>query len=381
MVEEDQMNRPQVLVGGLGGLGGWVLELLARSEGISYLIGADLNEEWGRRKVANVAAGAILQGRYPRLEFAKMDLQDVDGCAEIIDRLQPQLILNCATLQTWWVRKALPPQITERLDKAGSGPWLPTHLALSRKLMLAQRACGWQGHVINSGIPDISNAVLAKRGLAPTMGLGNIDLLIPVLRMGVARELQVPARNVRVYGVFHHYHVSHFRKHASGAPPYFLRLMVGDQDVTERFDANLLLHQVSRERFSGEPLNPVVASSGVKNALALLHDTGLLTHAAGPQGLPGGYPVRVGGSGAQVVPPAGLTLKKALAINEAGQRGDGIERIEEDGTVVYTTQAIDIMKELLGIDLAPLRFDDCDERAAELIARFRALAGNQEKRA
>lgn len=119
--------------------------------------------------------------------------------------------------------------------------------------------------------------------------------------------------------------------------------------------------------------NPIVAASGVKNALALLRDTGLLTHSPGPQGLPGGYPIRLGAAGAKVALPAGVTMEQALAINEAGQRADGVERIEDDGTVVYTDKAVQIIREVLDYDLAPLRFDECDERAADLIARFRAL--------
>ncbi len=153
--------------------------------------------------------------------------------------------------------------------------------------------------------------------------------------------------------------------------------MVGDRDVTGQFDTDQLLHQVSRDRFSGEHLNPVVAASGVKNGLALLRDTGLLTHSPGPQGLPGGYPVRLSGSGAEVVLPASVTMDQALVINEAGQRADGVERIEGDGTVVHTDKAIQIMKEVLGYDLAPLGLDECDQRAEELIARFKALAGNR----
>ena len=61
--------RPDVLIIGLGGVGSWALELLARANGISYLVGADVDQEWGRQKVFNVAAGATLQEYYPRLEF------------------------------------------------------------------------------------------------------------------------------------------------------------------------------------------------------------------------------------------------------------------------------------------------------------------------
>ncbi|MBC8249838.1 MAG: hypothetical protein H8E90_09185, partial [Anaerolineales bacterium] len=256
---------------------------------------------------------------------------------------------------------------------AGAGPWLPTHMALARKLMLAIRASGWQGFVINSGFADCSNMVLAKRGLAPTIGLGNIDLIVPNIQIGVAKRLNVPVRNVSVYAVLHHYHFGCFSKRPTGAPPYFLRIMAGDQDVTGHFDTDQLLYEVGQGRLSGEHLNPVVAASGVKNALALLRDTGLLTHSPGPQGLPGGYPVRLNAAGAEVFLPVGITLEEAVVINEAGQRGDGIERIEDDGTVIYTDKAVQILKEILGYDLAPLKFDECDERAKELIARFRAL--------
>jgi hypothetical protein len=251
---------------------------------------------------------------------------------------------------------------------------MPVHLALSYNLMLAVRASDWQGHVINSGIADISNAVLGQRGLAPTIGLGNIDLVIPVLRMGVAERLSVPVGNVSVYAVLHHGHTTHFRKHSTCDMPYFLRLMVGDRDVTDHFDTDQLLYEVSRDRFLGEPLNPTVAASGVKNGLALLRDTGLLTHSPGPQGLPGGYPIRLGAAGAEVVLPAGVTMEEALAINGAGQHADGVERIEADGTVVYTDKAIETMRDVLGYDLAPLRLDDCDRAAQELITSFRALA-------
>jgi len=368
---------PQVLVIGLGGLGGWVLELLARTERISYLVGADVDEAWGRRKVYNAASGAMLQGYHPRLEFVRIDLHDVDATAEALARLQPQLIVNCATLQAWWLRKRLKrsdaPETADRLSEAGSGPWVSAHLALNRKLMLAVRASGFEGHVINSGIRDISNAVLSKRGLAPTIGLGNIDLLISPIRMGVAARLGVPARNVTVYGILHHCHTSHFRRQSRGAPPYFLRIMVGDQDVTGQFDTDLLLHQVSQDRFSGPEGNAVVAASGVKNTLALLRDIGLLTHSPGPQGLPGGYPVRLSAAGADVVLPDGVTMEQALAYGEAGQRADGIERIEDDGIVVHTDKAVQIIGDVLGYRLAPLAFDECDAQATELITRLRTL--------
>ncbi len=368
------MKRPQVLIIGLGGVGSWILELLARTEGISRVVGADYNEEGGRKRLHTAASGVVLQCYYPDLEFVRIDLQDVNATAETISRLDPRMIINCTTLQTWWVRyQHLSPEKAKRLGQAGAGPWLPTHLALARKLMLAIQASGWQGFVINSGFADCSNMILAKRGLEPTIGLGNIDLIVPNIKLGVAKRLNAPTRDVTVYAVFHHHHFGSFRKGANDLPEYFLRIMVGVQDVTGNFDTDQLLHEVVQDSLSGEHLNPVVAASGVKNALALLFDTGLITHSPGPQGLPGGYPVRLNASGAEVFLPSGLSLEQAVAINEVGQRADGIDRVEEDGTVIYTDESVQILREVLDYDLAPLKFDECDERATELVAHFKAL--------
>ena len=369
------MKRPQILLIGLGGVGGYILEFLIRAGSISDIVAADYNADWGRRKVETAQRGAALQGFYPRVEFVELDLNAIDATADFIDRLQPELVFNCATAQTWWVRRQyLSPEQADRLAQAGAGPWLATHLALARKLMLAIKSCGWNGPVINSGFADASNTVLSKNGLEPTMGLGNIDLVVPGVQHRVAQALDVPAENVRVFAVLHHHHVSYFHRSAEGAPPYFLRIMVGDRDATGDFDTGELLYTVARSGAHGQHLDPLVAASGVKNALALLYDTGLLTHTNGPRGLPGGYPVRVRRSGVDLFLPQGITREEAVRINEDAQRGDGIERIGSDGTVHYTDKVIQIMKEVLDYDLKPLRFDEIDERCDDLVARFRALA-------
>ena len=369
------MKQPQLLLIGLGGVGGYALEFLTRTERISHIVAADYNEDWGQRKVDAAQRGATLQGFYPRLEFVKLDLNDVNATADLIDRLQPEVIFNCATSQTWWVRRQyLAPEQADRLAEAGSGPWLPTHLALARRLMLAIKSSGWSGPVINSGFADASNTVLARNGLEPTMGLGNIDLVVPGIQNRVAKMLSVPTNNVQVFAVLHHYHLSCFYRDPNSAPPYFLRIMVGDRDVTGDLDTNGLLHSVERAGAPGQHVDPLVAASGVKNALALLYDTGILTHTNGPRGLPGGYPVRVGRSGVDLFLPQGITLDEAVRINEDAQRGDGIDRIGDDGTVFYTDKAVQVIKEVLDYDLKPLEFEDIDARCEELVARFRTCA-------
>jgi hypothetical protein len=99
-------------------------------------------------------------------------------------------------------------------------------------------------------------------------------------------------------------------------------------------------------------------------------DTGDLTHAPAPSGLPGGYPVRVDGKGGQVVLPPELTLEQAIRINEEGQRYDGIDKIDQDGTVHFTENASTIIKEMMGYECTVMKLEESEERARELGAKF-----------
>jgi len=108
--------------------------------------------------------------------------------------------------------------------------------------------------------------------------------------------------------------------------------------------------------------------------MAILNDSNLYTHAPGPIGLPGGYPVRLSANGVEVVLPEEITLEEAIRINLDGLKYEGIEEIKEDGTLVSTEEGYEINKEILGVDLRELRFADIDDVSKELISIYKKLA-------
>ncbi len=95
----------------------------------------------------------------------------------------------------------------------------------------------------------------------------------------------------------------------------------------------------------------------------------------GPSCLPGGYPVRVDRNGGNVILPKGLTLEEAIRINEDGQRYDGIDRIDENGTVHYTESSVAIMKEMLGYDCKVTKLEETVAQSEELGRKFKEFAG------
>jgi hypothetical protein len=118
----------------------------------------------------------------------------------------------------------------------------------------------------------------------------------------------------------------------------------------------------------------VVAGSCLKNIMAIFSDTGEITHAPGPQGLEGGYPVRLSRKGAEVVLPKGVSMQQARAMNLEGQKHDGVQEIKDNGDIVVTDEAYSTFKELLHIDSRVITIEDSYEQAIELKKKFHEFA-------
>ena len=55
-----------------------------------------------------------MQGYYKTIKFYKCDVRDIDGTAELLNNIQPDLVYSAVTLQSWWVRRLLAKDIMEK---------------------------------------------------------------------------------------------------------------------------------------------------------------------------------------------------------------------------------------------------------------------------
>jgi len=268
--------------------------------------------------------------------------------------------------------------VFEKLDLARFGPWLPMHLTLVYKLMQAVKLTGLDIKVINSAFPDGTHPVLDKVGLAPTIGIGNVANPVPAIRCAIAHQLGKKMQAVEVLFFAQHY-VSHYlpRFGNSGGAPYHLTIRVDGQDVTKDVDIDAAFNEIPTRfrRPGGRDGQILTASSATSIILAMAKDSGALLHAPAPNGLPGGYAVRVTGKGGEVILPEGLTIDEAIRINEEGQRYDGIEKIHGDGTVDYAEKSVAIMKDIIGWDCPQMKLTESEEHSLELGRLFRRFAG------
>jgi hypothetical protein len=215
--------------------------------------------------------------------------------------------------------------------------------------------------------------ILDKVGLAPTIGIGNVANPVPAIRSSIAYRLQRPIKDVTVYFFAQHY-VSHYlpRFGTTGDAPYYLKAVVDGEDVTAQLNIDEVFADVPTRfrRAGGRDGQILTASSAAAITLAMEADTGDMMHAPSPAGLPGGYPVQVNRNGGRVILPKGLTIEEAVRINEEGQRFDGIDRIDDKGTVHYAEKSVAIMKEMVGYDCSVMKLDESEERSREINQKF-----------
>jgi len=335
-----------VLLFGLGELGNHILNFLVRTPRIKMVTTADINEERGICLTYQAMYGAFTEGLFPNVRFYKADLMNVEETAHLIRKVKPEVICSTAIIRAWFLRQPLSEEVQKKFEVEGFGGLAPIHslnLLLPYKLMKAVKESGVETKVVITSLPDVTCPVLGKVKLTPTVGGGNFDLRVPWIRKIVSDDLKIPASNVSIYLVAHHAWGYHF-----GECPYWIKIICCGDDVTNKFPPEKLLPRLSDLHSrtyihlggplgdSGMYYQQAIASSFVRNIRALYFDTGEIVHAPGPAGLPGGYPVRLSSVGAEIVLPEEISLKEAIKINEDGGIYDGIEQIEDDGTLRCT---------------------------------------------
>jgi hypothetical protein len=361
-----------VLVTGVGAVGAYAVEFLARTPGLNRVVALDVNADAAAGVAIRAEAGAAMEGHTVRVEGYGADLRNVDATAALIAEFQPKAVLHIATLlPIGRMAKELDPAVFTKLRQAGFGTWMPVNALLSLQLVRAIEAAGTDTAFIDIPFPDFINPVLSRMGFDVLAGGGNVDNLVGQLRVGIARSRGISVDRVRVALVAPHAVAESFqREHSSSGWQYIARAFVDDVDVTESTDIEGILGSTSAV-IEHVALDSRVASSGVAMATAVAKGETAYVHAAGPQGLVGGYPVSLSASGTEILLPDGVTLDEAVAVNEAGLVAGGIESIGADGTIVFTDNAVATMSELFGVTHATVDPSSIDEHAAELVSAYR----------
>ncbi|WP_126554854.1 hypothetical protein [Dictyobacter kobayashii] len=369
------MSLKRVLFIGLGELGSHIFDLLVRIPGRhSFLVGGR-NLGYLQQRTNLSLFSALQLGCEPNVACVALDLEHVEQTAETIAVFQPNIIVCAATLQKKEVFQDLPSPLAKRLLSAQLGPRLPWHLSLIYKLMQAVKMSGQTIHVLNAIYPDVVNPILAKVDLAPTTGIGDLANNVPALRQAVAGILNVPREQVDVRLIMSRYVSYWMSRHPLKDAPLSFSVFINGVDQTSEIDRAKVFQQLpsTLKRTGGGVGNIMTATSAAVVFDGVVNDTGVITHVPGPNGLPGGYPARVDAQGVEVVLPEKIPLQTAIHINESGLVLDGIERIDEDGAVLFAEQEMSVFREVLGYDCRKMPLCEVDDWAKELQTKYHML--------
>jgi hypothetical protein len=372
------MQRKKLLIVGSGDLCLNILKILAPRNAFIFHVAS--RHEVGALRLCNLVRLAALQLDVDiSIRAWQMDLTEacIDQNAATLAAIKPDIIVNCASLQSWRVITQLPNAQFDSLDQAQLGPWLPVHLAPAYALMRAVKQSRVKAMTVNAAFPDAVNTVLDKIGLAPDVGVGNIANLVPATRCAIARLAGCDPEKVRVKMIGHHF-FSHYVPRA-GLPDeanFRLCYWVDGVEWTDELPLESIFNSVANDfrRLGGTHGQFLTAASAVRviESLYALEETE--THAPGPHGLPGGYPVRIGMGHVLLSLPYGITRAEAIAANQLGQRQDGIQSIRADGSVWFGREQMEVLKSTLGFYMPEMQVTDAAVWAAELIAKYKAFA-------
>ncbi len=369
-----------VLLTGLGELGGWALEFLARTPEIDRIVTVKRTPWTGPSRVNLAMLGAIVQGHHKRYEHHTLDLADGDAIARLLADVRPDVVIHSAAMQSprVFMNADIDEGLRAEIRAATFSLWLPWHLLPATQLVHATERAGVDTTIVNACFPDVVNpAIWARFGHGPLAGAGNVEVSAATVAGYAIEATGEAAEAVRVRLVGSHALMAY----GASLVPHHLEVRLRGQEVTADYDlATILSSWPERIEWGRVDWFSLFAASAVKNALALTGSAPARIHMSGPMGLPGGYPVTVAEGKIQLDLPRGLTRREAVAINEAAARFDAIKSIEADGTVSYTGEARAAM-ESLGYHCEAVSFDELPRLCGVLQDLYRDLITRNETNA
>lgn len=363
------MNK--LLLISLGKLTGAVLEAVARDGRFPHIIVATRNVEAARAKANAVRIGAALEGLYPRIDVVGFDFNAPDA-AEALRKIQPDLMFAAPTMLPWWKLDDARAAKVKAMPFAG---WLACHLAPMLSLRAAWEKSGLRCPWVGASYPDVVNAILHLTGAGPTVGVGNVAECIPKVRLLAAKHTGAAPTEFEVKLVAQHaleYFLYSDAAHRE-QPPFLLQVLWHKQDISLAVKDKL--RSVKMPIPYDLDFNRITASSALDVLAALLGEEFVALHAPAPNGLVGGYPVKVGRKGVFVDLPPAWDMEHAIGTNAASLAWDGIAALDKDGTVIFTESCAAALKALLGETVDKLHPDQAAGMAQRLIAAFQGGGG------
>ena len=353
---ELQDRKVRIMIIGLGSVGGYLLDYLLSSgdeEMEICIVGRNREKMVSDVNIARVASLIRGQNRCNVDILSNVDLNDISAIEACLKDWQPDIIVNSSRAYSGLKYGS----ISWKSVRA-YGIWAPLAIKYIKNIMEAYENAGCNAIVINTSYSDAVIPWLKSAGKAyPDFGSGNINHLIPRIRFAVAEEKGISDYwNIEITYAVSHFHDVVISKEGQteGVEQLIDIRYKGEQlnlDMDKVFSACRIAMPVNAKR------NMMNASSNFEIIQAVLsvvrnrEDRKL--HCPGVFGEIGGYPIRLDGTGEQVVSCIDETCFALDRMREKNRESiylDGVENVEE-GNLYYTDELIEKAKKAFGVTL------------------------------
>lgn len=317
-------EKADIVICGTGSFAARILFDLAATaaEAVSVaVVGRDQDRLAWLRTAAN--ARAALFGTGARVTDYRLDVFSMENLGALLATLRPSVIANTASVQGGRVATEHPDGWTRLVEEVGLActALLQARISYDIASTVAQVVPG--AAFVNCCYPDVVNPMLAGAGLPIVCGIGNVAILAHAF----AGSLR-PGHG-RLHLLAQHAALSAFRRPAAqrnGIAP--LRLWIDGAEIGDVFQ------RFAAVKLAPEPVIDISGASGVPLFLALATGRAWRGHVPGPNGLTGGYPVRLVDGRIALDLPDGLTEEGAISWNRNFETANGIV-VGIDGRVTY----------------------------------------------
>ncbi|MDP3255614.1 hypothetical protein [Bosea sp. (in: a-proteobacteria)] len=314
-----------ILISGTGGFAARIafdIAATAREPVEIVIAGRNIERLNWLRTAAN--ARAALFGNPARFTVHAVDLLAPEASDALLEAASPRIVVQAASIQTSQVIAQSGNAWTRLVAEGGLSATAVFQALISSRMAAAITRSGRTVTLVNCSFPDVVNGMIRAMGHEVACGMGNVAILSNVF----AGSAAAPA-GAEIQVLAHYQNLAAWRRRPQerdGRPP---RVWLDGREVADVYD------RFADIQLTPEPVIEISGASGVPMLLAMAAGRSWRGHVPGPNGLPGGYPVRLTGRALELDLPQGVTEAEAVAWNSSFEESNGLV-VRPDGRVRFT---------------------------------------------
>ncbi|WP_083269953.1 hypothetical protein [Bosea vaviloviae] len=319
------MGSCDILISGTGSFAARIAFDIAAvaAEPVEVIIAGRNRDRLGWLRTAANARVAMF-GSKARFTAHAVDLLAPDASDALLAATNPRILVQAASIQTSQIIAQTGNAWTRLVAEGGLSATAIFQALISSRVAAAISRRGQPVTLLNCSFPDVVDGMITAQGHRVACGMGNVAILSNVF----AGSASVP-RGAEVKVIAHYQNLAAWRQAPSargGRPP---RVWIDGQEVEDVFA------RFADIQLTPEPVIEISGASGVPMLLAMASGRDWLGHVPGPNGLPGGYPVRLSKGELALDLPPGLGEDEAVRWNAAFEAQNGLV-VGSEGRVSFT---------------------------------------------